>query len=126
MSLHEAVAELLEGGPGLVLGGRRSGQLLDEAPGGTGGDQGEVDVLELAPVEEPPDGSGVGAARVWIDDAGGEELVGCEDGMPAGALQGRVAGGGVDECRGNRRPGEPRLTRRLLGRSPSSPAGSTA
>ena len=106
MSLHEAVPELLEGGPGLVLGGRRSGQLLDEAPGGTGGDSGEVDVLELAPVEEPPDGSGVGAACVLIDDAGGEELVGCEDGMLAGALQGRVAGGGVDEGRGDGSPGE--------------------
>ena len=58
VSLNEAVTELLEGGPGLVLGGGRSGQFLDEAPGGTGGDRGEVDVLELAPVEEPPDGSG--------------------------------------------------------------------
>ena len=45
-------------------------------------------------------------ARVWIDDAGGEELVGCEDGMLAGALQGGVAGGGVDEGRGDGCPGE--------------------
>ena len=51
------VPELLEGGRRAWFLGRRAGQLLDEAPGGTGGDPGQVEVLELAPVEEPPDGA---------------------------------------------------------------------
>ena len=57
VSLDEPVPELLEGGSGLVLGAGRSGQLLDEAPGRARGDPGQLEVLELAPVEEPADGA---------------------------------------------------------------------
>ena len=34
---------------------------------------------------------------MWVDDAGGEELVGGEDGVLSGALEGGVSGLGVDE-----------------------------
>ena len=54
--LDEPVPELLEGGAGLVPGAGGSGQLLDEAAGRAWGDPCQFEILEIAPVEEPPDG----------------------------------------------------------------------
>ena len=53
-------------------------------------------MLILAPGEEAPHHSGIGVADVGIGDPGGEELIGGEQGIGAGALEnGRDRSGGT-------------------------------
>ena len=51
------------------------------------GDLGELKALILAPGEEAPHHTRIGAAGVGIGDPGGEELIGGEEGLGAGALE---------------------------------------
>ena len=87
MAGHQGVKEMPEGSQGLVLGRTVAGELVDEAAGQAGGDLGDLEVLLLAPGEEAPHDTGVGAAGVRIGDAGGEELIGSKEGIGAGALE---------------------------------------
>ena len=82
---HQGIEEVTHGGQGLVLGGAVAGQLVDKATGEARGDLAELEVLGLAPGEETANGAGVGAAGVGVGDAGGEELVGGEQGVLSGA-----------------------------------------
>ena len=77
----------LQGGQGLVLGRAVAGELVDEAAGQAGRDLGEIKASILAPGEEAPHDAGIGAAGVGIGDPGGEELIGGEEGLGAGALE---------------------------------------
>ena len=85
-----------------ILGGVRSGQLLDEAPGQPRRNLTQLDSLFLAPGEEAANDAGVGAAGVGVGDAGGEELIGGEQGVLPGALQ---DGGGAIEGLGGGQEG---------------------
>ena len=70
-----------------ILGGVRSGQVLDEAPGPPWRHLAKLNALRLAPGEKAPHGAGIGAAGVGIGDLGREELVGGQAGGLSGALQ---------------------------------------
>ena len=87
MARDQGIEEVTQGGQGLVLGGAVAGQLVDEAAGEAGGDLAELEVLVLAPGEETANDAGVGAAGVGVGDAGGEELVGGEQGIASGPLE---------------------------------------
>ena len=87
MARDQGIEEVTQGGQGLVLGGAVAGQLVDEAAGEAGGDLAELEVLILAPGEETANDAGVGAAGVGVGDAGGEELVGGEQGIASGPLE---------------------------------------
>ena len=84
-----------------ILGGVRSGQLLDETPGQARRDLVELNALFFAPGEKAPHGTGIGAAGVGVGDLGREELVGGEQRVSARPLQegregiGQGGGGGV-------------------------------
>ena len=94
MADDQGIEEMTQGGQGLVLGGAVAGELVDEAAGEAGRDLAELEVLVLAPGEETANDAGVGAAGVGVGDAGGEELIGGEQGIASGALE---DGGGVIE-----------------------------
>ena len=85
-----------------ILGGVRSGNLLNEAPGQPRRDLTQLDSLFFAPGEEAAHGTGVGAAGVGVGDAGGEELIGGEQGVLPGAPQ---DGGGTIEGLGGGQKG---------------------
>ena len=87
MTRDQGVEEMPQGGQGLVFGGTVAGEVVNEAAGQAGRNLGKLEVLLLAPGEEAPDDAGVGAAGVGIGDAGGEELIGGEQGIGAGALE---------------------------------------
>ena len=59
-----------------ILGGVRSGQLLNKAPGQARRDLTELDALFFAPEEKAPHGPGIGAAGVGVGYLGREELIG--------------------------------------------------
>ena len=84
---HQSVEEIPQLGQGLVLGRAVPGELVDEAAGAARRDPGEIEGLQLASGEEAPHHAGVGAAGVGIGDPGGEELIGREEGIAAGALE---------------------------------------
>ena len=88
-----------------ILGGVRSGQLLNEAPGQPRRDLTQLDSLFFAPGEEAANDAGVGAAGVGVGDAGGEELIGGEQGVLPGAPQDGGSGGGVIEGPGRQAGG---------------------
>ena len=67
---------MLQGCQALVLGGTVSGEFVNEAAGKAGGDPGDLEVLLLAPGEEAPHHTRIGAAGMGIGDPGGEELIG--------------------------------------------------
>ena len=94
MARDQGIEEVPQGGQGLVLGGAVAGQLVDEAAGEAGGDLAELEVLVLAPGEEAANDAGVGAAGVGVGDAGGEELIGGEQGVLPGAPKDGGGGGG--------------------------------
>ena len=77
----------MAGDQGQIPGGVRSGQLLNEAAGEAGRDLAQFDSLVLAPGEEAAHGTGIGAAGMGVGDAGGEELIGGEEGIFARPLQ---------------------------------------
>ena len=83
----QGVEEMPQAGQGLVFGRAVAGELVDEAAGEAGGDLGEFEVFILAPGEEAPHYTRVGAAGVGIGDSGGEELIGRKDGIAPGALK---------------------------------------
>ncbi len=78
---------MLQGCPGLVFGGTVAWELAKEAAGKAGGDPGEIEVLLLAPGENSPHRTRIGAAGMGIGDPGGEELIGSEQGIAAGTLE---------------------------------------
>ena len=84
---YEGVEELPQGGQGLVLGRPIPGELVNETASQAGGDPEKLEVLLVAPGEEAPHDAGIGAAGVGIGDPGGEELIGGEQGIAAGALE---------------------------------------
>ena len=102
MARHQGVEEMPQRRQRQILGGVRSGQLLDEAPGQPRRDLTQLDSLFLAPGEEAANDAGVGAAGVGIGDAGGEELVGGEASVGSGPLQ---DGGGAIEGLGGGQEG---------------------
>ena len=83
----QGVEEMPEGGQGLVFGRAVAGELVDEAAGQARRDLGEIKALILAPGEEAPHHTRIGAAGVRIGDPGGEELIGGKQGIAAGALE---------------------------------------
>ena len=84
---HQGVEEMPQGGQGLVVGGAVARELVDEAAGEAGRDLGELELLLVAPGKESAHDAGVGAAGVGTGDAGGEEFIGGEQGIGAGALK---------------------------------------
>ena len=81
----QGVEEMPQGGQGLVFGRAAPGDLVNEASGRARGDPGELEVLQLAPGEEAPHHTDIGAAGAGIGDPGGEEVIGGKAGLPAGA-----------------------------------------
>ena len=75
MARHQGIEKVPQGGQRLILGGVRSGQLLDEAPGQPRRDLAQLDPLLFAPAEKAPHGTGIGAAGGGIGDLGREELI---------------------------------------------------
>ena len=97
MASDQGVEEMPQGGQGLVFGRAVAGELVDEAAGQAGRDLGEFNALILAPGEEAPHDARIGAAGVGIGDPGGEELIGGEEGLGAGALEdGRDRSGRIE------------------------------
>ena len=97
MADDQGVEEMPQRRQRQIPGGVRSGQLLDEASGQPRRDLTQLDSLFLAPGEETAHGTGVGAAGVRIGDAGGEELIGGEQGVlprRAAGQRGRYQGPG--------------------------------
>ena len=84
---EEGVEEMPQPGQGLVLGRAVPGEIVDEAAGQAGRNPGELEGFPLAPGEEATHHTGVGAAGVGIGDPSGEELIGGEQGIAAGALK---------------------------------------
>ena len=82
---HQDVEEVAQSGQGLVLGGRASGELVQEAAGQAGRHLVQFETLVLAPGEEPAHLVGVGGPGVGVGDPRGEELIGREAGRLAGA-----------------------------------------
>ena len=80
----EHIKKMPQSGQGLVLGGRAGGELFEEPAGQAGRDLVELQVLVLAPVEEPTHVAGVGGPSVGVGDPRGEELIGREAGRLAG------------------------------------------
>ena len=97
MARHQGVEEMPQRRQRQILGGVRSGNLLNEAPGQPRRDLTQLDSLFFAPGEEAANDAGVGAAGVRIGDAGGEELIGGEQGVLPGAPQDGGSGGGAIE-----------------------------
>ena len=94
MADDQGIEKMTQGGQGQIPGWVRSGELLDEASGQPRRDLTQLDSLFFAPGEEAANDAGVGAAGVRIGDAGGEELIGGEQGVQPGAPQ---DGGGLIE-----------------------------
>ena len=97
MARHQGIEEMPQRRQRQILGGVRSGNLFNEAPGQPRRDLTQLDSLFFAPGEEAANGTGVGAAGVRIGDAGGEELIGGEQGVLPGAPQNGGSGGGTIE-----------------------------
>ena len=95
MADDQGVEEMPQRRQRQILGGVRSGNLLNEAPGQPRRDLTQLDSLFLAPGEEAANDAGVGAAGVGVGDAGGEELIGGEQGVLPGAPQDGGSGGGT-------------------------------
>ena len=76
MARHQGVEEMPQRRQRQILGGVRSGQVLDEAPGQPRRHLAKLDALRFAPGEKAPHGAGIGAAGVGIGDLGREELIG--------------------------------------------------
>ena len=72
---HEHVEELAEGGQGHLLAGHGVGKPVNEASRDVRADLPELQLMALAPLEEVADAATVGATRVGVPDASGEELV---------------------------------------------------
>ena len=95
MADDQGVEEMPQRRQRQILGGVRSGNLLNEAPGQPRRDLTQLDSLFLAPGEEAANDAGVGAAGVGVGDAGGEELIGGAQGVLPGAPQDGGSGGGA-------------------------------
>ena len=102
MARHQGVEEMPQRRQRQILGGVRSGNSLNEAPGQPRRDLTQLDSLFLAPGEEAANDAGVGAAGVGVGDAGSEELIGGEQGVLPGAPE---DGGGCDRGPGQRAGG---------------------
>ena len=70
MARHQGVEEMPQRRQRQILGGVRSGNLLNEAPGQPRRDLTQLDSLFLAPGEEAANDAGVGAAGVGVGDTG--------------------------------------------------------
>ena len=95
MADDQGVEEMPQRRQRQILGGVRSGELLNEAPGQPRRNLTQLDSLFFAPGEEAANDAGVGAAGVGVGDAGGEELIGGEQGVLPGAPQDGGSGGGA-------------------------------
>ena len=102
MADDQGVEEMPQRRQRQILGGVRSGNLLNEAPGQPRRDLTQLDSLFLAPGEEAANDAGVGAAGVGVGDAGGEELIGGEQGVLPGAPRRRRERRGRDRGPGRR------------------------
>ena len=66
MARHQGVEEMPQRRQRQILGGVRSGQFLDEAPGQARRHLAQLDALRFAPGEKAPHGTGIGAAGVGV------------------------------------------------------------